>query len=613
MRLDEVFSISEKKNNEGLDTDDPRIQGLLGWAVDDEYITFDTFSPGTGVTKFAFSKKHWREVKAGVEGANVLWDTMNNKGVTPVSPAAKAIVTQLSKTLPDALTHIAQIEPRKDIPHEKIDQIFSNLGTGAKPHAGADAIHYHGTPNQAYAGRKVSLTNSKKNDGSSICEGDDHWKDQIKGGLADKKKPSDFDQKELELGIKDELEHTDDPKKAAEIAMDHLTKDKSYYSKPKDESAGDEMDEVYAMMAEAEDFIDYPQGERHPFLQQKRDELKKTVDYLTAALDKNGTPQMKRISQELKGIENIPADQISAKLANAHQLLHKAKRDLASLPSADKKADAQAIGDALLAMPSAFKIASAITSGDKSDKGLWNTKMSGYVDDKTGQFVRKGTTVYPAGTDKPPSAAARKAADAQASQSAAVGQRIKPMIRPQGNDPFAKKSEPVKPTTPQSVLNRIKPLVRKKEEGIEESAWFDAMLVLEGLDEADPKLDYKKSFNKAKKVLAKHGNDLPAGAAGDIHVNKAAKKPASPAPIRRQKAAEGDPLKTASNAEFFETEAGNYFVYRGFNKKYYAMYVSADIKRVRNLGEFADRENAVNAVLEHHDKAAAGLGESNEE
>ena len=54
-------------------------------------------------------------------------------------------------------------------------------------------------------------------------------KDQIKGGKADKKTPKQFDSKKLAIGTKVEMEHTDDPKKAREIAMDHLTENSKYY------------------------------------------------------------------------------------------------------------------------------------------------------------------------------------------------------------------------------------------------------------------------------------------------------------------------------------------------------------------------------------------------
>ena len=59
------------------------------------------------------------------------------------------------------------------------------------------------------------------------------FKDEIPGGLADKKSPEDFDQDQLLEGIKVELEHTDDKQLAMEIAMDHLTEDSDYYKKLK--------------------------------------------------------------------------------------------------------------------------------------------------------------------------------------------------------------------------------------------------------------------------------------------------------------------------------------------------------------------------------------------
>jgi len=57
------------------------------------------------------------------------------------------------------------------------------------------------------------------------------WKDKLPGGLADKKKPSDFYPKALAKGTKVEREHTSDDGIAQEVAMDHLTEDPSYYDK----------------------------------------------------------------------------------------------------------------------------------------------------------------------------------------------------------------------------------------------------------------------------------------------------------------------------------------------------------------------------------------------
>jgi hypothetical protein len=54
-------------------------------------------------------------------------------------------------------------------------------------------------------------------------------KDYIQGGLADNKSPKDFDFKALKQGIKVEMEHTNNPKIAREIAQDHLTENTAYY------------------------------------------------------------------------------------------------------------------------------------------------------------------------------------------------------------------------------------------------------------------------------------------------------------------------------------------------------------------------------------------------
>jgi hypothetical protein len=54
-------------------------------------------------------------------------------------------------------------------------------------------------------------------------------KQQLQGGLADKIPSSSFSKDQLEKGIKVEMEHTNDPAKAKEIAMDHLAENPKYY------------------------------------------------------------------------------------------------------------------------------------------------------------------------------------------------------------------------------------------------------------------------------------------------------------------------------------------------------------------------------------------------
>jgi len=55
------------------------------------------------------------------------------------------------------------------------------------------------------------------------------FSNKIKGGAADNAKPQDFEPKELRRGIEHEMEHTNDPQKAAEEAADHLIKYDNYY------------------------------------------------------------------------------------------------------------------------------------------------------------------------------------------------------------------------------------------------------------------------------------------------------------------------------------------------------------------------------------------------
>lgn len=76
-------------------------------------------------------------------------------------------------------------------------------------------------------GRRSGVTD----DGELHQKSQKPWHDRIRGGLADKKKPSDFDQKQLTDGVKVEMEHTLNPIIAKEIAMDHLQEfpDGKYY------------------------------------------------------------------------------------------------------------------------------------------------------------------------------------------------------------------------------------------------------------------------------------------------------------------------------------------------------------------------------------------------
>jgi hypothetical protein len=66
----------------------------------------------------------------------------------------------------------------------------------------------------------------------------------LTGGKGDTKDISDFDAKEVEMGMKVELEHTKDINVAKEIVADHLSEDPAYYSKLKGSGLADELNKA---------------------------------------------------------------------------------------------------------------------------------------------------------------------------------------------------------------------------------------------------------------------------------------------------------------------------------------------------------------------------------
>lgn len=72
--------------------------------------------------------------------------------------------------------------------------------------------------------------------GLGICplEDIDGHINKLKGGVGDKLTEEDVDPKELEMGIKVEMEHTKDPETAKDISFDHLEECENYYSRLKE-------------------------------------------------------------------------------------------------------------------------------------------------------------------------------------------------------------------------------------------------------------------------------------------------------------------------------------------------------------------------------------------
>jgi hypothetical protein len=67
----------------------------------------------------------------------------------------------------------------------------------------------------------MTLTDKKKRPGH---------REIVVGGLGDNRKSSEFNQRQLNAGIRVEMEHTKSRRIAREIAKDHLTEHKNYYT-----------------------------------------------------------------------------------------------------------------------------------------------------------------------------------------------------------------------------------------------------------------------------------------------------------------------------------------------------------------------------------------------
>lgn len=99
------------------------------------------------------------------------------------------------------------------------------------------------------------LTPKQKQYFKLINDMDDDWTDLMPGGLADRKKPSDFCPHQLAKGIDVELEHTDTLEQAAEIAMDHLEESKDFNRKGNPEDGGKYYDRLESIEKDIEEIL----------------------------------------------------------------------------------------------------------------------------------------------------------------------------------------------------------------------------------------------------------------------------------------------------------------------------------------------------------------------
>jgi len=89
---------------------------------------------------------------------------------------------------------------------------------------------------KTFRNTEASCTECASNIVEMIVEAKRH--DRMEGGMGDKKVASDFNPQQIKYGVEIEMEHTDDPDTAREIAIDHLTEDPEYYTKLRKMEAG---------------------------------------------------------------------------------------------------------------------------------------------------------------------------------------------------------------------------------------------------------------------------------------------------------------------------------------------------------------------------------------
>lgn len=113
-------------------------------------------------------------------------------------------------------------------------------------------------------------------------------KDKIRGGLADKRKPSDFNKKELAMGIAHEMEHTKDRAVAQEIAMDHLAEDSRYYTNLKAVEKGDRVEITADGKRELDVGVEPLDKNPTKELKKRWKDIKKSLDSSVAIMDLAG-------------------------------------------------------------------------------------------------------------------------------------------------------------------------------------------------------------------------------------------------------------------------------------------------------------------------------------
>lgn len=186
---------------------------------------------------------HDGHVLMGKRRDNNKWTTPGghmNEGETPIDGAVRELKEETGIVAPkSALSQISTIDVKeKDLKvHGFVYRPSSKLKATAdqdpdKEVFGWEWLKYNPFPKKLENAMHVPYSSNAL--WSKLGIRDEFSKtaaETLTGGLADGKPDSDFPKDQLAKGVKVEAEHTSDPKKAKEVAKDHLVEDKKYYDK----------------------------------------------------------------------------------------------------------------------------------------------------------------------------------------------------------------------------------------------------------------------------------------------------------------------------------------------------------------------------------------------
>jgi len=155
------------------------------------------------------------------------WDEILQKGSWKYSKMTHIPASKVKHAVAYALSkHANGDEEEENLPSKKVSPELLKEFFKKNPSPPDEQVHElaeeQGTNPHALESQIYAMLGEKL---KSAAEAD-----ILSGGLADKKKNTNFDPKQMAMGEKVELEHTDTPAVAREIARDHLEEFPTYYT-----------------------------------------------------------------------------------------------------------------------------------------------------------------------------------------------------------------------------------------------------------------------------------------------------------------------------------------------------------------------------------------------